>query len=126
MPSSLSQRTGAFAEGQRVDGHLVGNHEYGIEAQTEMTDDAGIFLIFVLGVFLHEGLRAGERDLVDVGLDFVLRHADAVVDEAEFARGFIHHDVNGAVLRGGAVHHAELGDGVAAVAHQFSVKNVMV
>ena len=116
----------ALAEGERVDGHLVGDHKHGIEAQTEVADDAGIFLILVLGVFLHEGFRAGERDLIDVGLDLVLGHAHAVVNEAELARGLIHLHVDGAALRGGAVHHAQLGDRVAAVGNDLADEDIFI
>ena len=121
-----ANRGRALAEGERVDGHLIGDHEHGIEAQAEVADDAGIFLILVLGVFLHEGFRAGERDLIDVGLDLVLGHAHAVVDEAELARGLIHLHVDGAALRGGAVHHAQLGDRVAAVGNDLADEDVFI
>ena len=116
----------ALAEREGVDGHFIGDHEHRIEAQTEVADDAGIFLILVLGVFFHEGFRAGEGHLIDVGFDLVFGHTHAVVDKPKFARGLIHLHMDGAVLRGGAVHHAQLGDGVAAVGNDFADEDIFI
>ena len=49
MPSSLTQRTGLAPSliAQGVDDHLISDHEHGVEAQTEVADDAASSLILV-------------------------------------------------------------------------------
>ncbi len=66
MPSSLTQRTGVAPSriAQGVDVHLVGDHEHGVEAQTEVADDAG-FPDPRSCVFFRNS-RAGEGHLLDV------------------------------------------------------------
>ena len=114
---------GALLIGQGVDGHFVGGHEGGIEAQAEMADDAALV---VAGVVFEELLGAGEGHLIDVFFHFPGGHADAVVREAQFARRLVHRDGDPQVLVRFALEHFVLGDGVAAVAHHFTDENVLV
>ena len=78
----------AVPVGERVDGHLVGHHERGVEAQSEMTDD--LVLVGLVLVLLQEILGAGEGDLVDVLLHLVGGHAQAVIGEGDGLRVRIH------------------------------------
>ena len=116
----------ALAEGQRVDGHLVRDHEHGVEAQAEVADDAAVLLVVLLGVLLQEALCAGEGDLVDVFLHLVLGHAHAVVDEAQLLCRLVHLDMHGAALGELVVHHAQLGDGVAGVGDDLTDKDILI
>ena len=61
------------------DVHTFGDHERGVETESEVTDDR----ISVILVFLEELLRTGESDLVDILLDFLLRHTDTTVGDGE-------------------------------------------
>ena len=58
---------------------LIRNHECGIKAQAEMTDD--LIVIGLVLIFLNEISRAGKGDLVDVLLHLVRRHAESVIDK---------------------------------------------
>ena len=91
-----------------------------------MADDAAILLVLILGVFLQEGLRAGEGHLVDVLLDFLLRHAHAVVDEAQRLRRLVDLDMDGAVLSQLVIDQAQLGDRVAGVGNDLADEDVLV
>ena len=119
-------RSSALAEGEGLDLDLVGDHEYGIKAEAEVADNAGILLVFVLGIFLEEALRAGEGDLIDICLDLVLGHAHAVVDEAQLLRRLIDLYANRAARCAGIIHHAQLGDRIAAVGNDFADEDVLV
>ena len=59
--------------------HFVGDHERGIETDAELADQLRRQILFIGGQLLQELLRAGTRDRADVVLDFLRRHADAVV-----------------------------------------------
>lgn len=59
-----------------LDGDMLGQHEGGIEADAEMADDG---ILAGLVVLIDEVRRAGEGDLVDIFVDIVRTHADAVV-----------------------------------------------
>ena len=84
-------RLRAFFIAQRVDVHLIGHHEGGIEPETEMADD--LVRIFFVLEFLEEFCRAGEGDLGDVLHHLVFGHTDAVVDEFQCLLVRIHHHV---------------------------------
>ena len=90
-------------------------------------------MIFVLlaGVFGDEVVRAGERDLRDVLLDFLGRHADAVVGELQRSGRLVDHDVDAvrrvvALRLAGRHQPLVLADGVAAIADHFADEDVLV
>ena len=72
-------RHGAFLVRASHDLHLLGDHERRVEAQPEMTDDSGRVVL----VLLHELLRSGEGDLVDVFIDFLGGHTDTAVGDGD-------------------------------------------
>ena len=72
-------RLAPLAVGAGDDFHLVRHHECRVETQAEVPDDA----VGVVLVLLHEVRRPRERYLVDVLVDFLLRHADAVVRDGD-------------------------------------------
>ncbi len=65
--------------GEGVDVYLVRYHEYGVEAETEVTDDL-VVRRFIL-IFIQEIGCAGECDLCDVLLDLCRRHTKTGIDE---------------------------------------------
>ena len=116
-------RGGVRLIGLCIDGDHVGDHESGIEAQAEVADDlvaAGLVLIF-----LKEGFRAGEGDVVDIFTDFVGGHAKAVVCYLNGLFGRVRDHVDAGRIALGKfkiAHHIQLfqlGDGIAAVGDQF-------
>ena len=123
-------RLRAVLIGERVDRDLLRHHECRVEAQAEVTDDLVVIrLVLVLG---HERLRAGERDVIDVFLDLVRRHADTVVDDLNRLLLRIQHDIDARLVALGQLelaHHVkflELCDRVASVRDQLPVENVVV
>ena len=72
--------------------NLVGNHESGIEAQSEMTDNL-VFICFVL-VFLQEIRCTGEGNLVNIFLYFVGSHTKTVVSKGESFFFRIYHNLD--------------------------------
>ena len=68
---------GALAEGPGEYLDLVGDHERGVESQSEVPDDGLVLILF------HELLGAREGDLVDVFVDLLGRHAHAAVGHGE-------------------------------------------
>ena len=68
--------------------HPVRHHERRVESETEVTDDR---LVLVFG---HELLGARERNLVDVAIHLLGRHAHAAVGDGQRARGGIRRDMN--------------------------------
>ena len=69
-------------------GHPVGDHEGGIEADAELADQFRVVGGSLVLQGLHEGLGAGAGDGADVLLDLGLAHADAVVADGQGA-GFL-------------------------------------
>ena len=63
--------------------NIVGYHECGIEAQSEMADD--LIVIGLVLVFLQKIGSAGESDLVDVFFYLILCHAETVINEFQWS-----------------------------------------
>ena len=114
---------GSGAEGDQL--HLLGDHEARIEAQAEVANDGVTFLF----VFFEEIFGAGERHLVDVALDLIGGHADAVVGDGEGVGFPVDPDADGGfgALTAVTAHggHAPLANGIDAIAHQFPQENLM-
>ena len=70
---------GAFLPGEGLDGDLLRDHKRAVEAQAEVADDAADLVL----VLLQELARGGECNLVDVLIDLLFRHADAIVDDLQ-------------------------------------------
>ena len=81
------------AEGAAHHAHLGGNHERGVEAHAELTDDVDVGALG-LGVVGLEGFRAGVCDCAQVGVELFSRHADAVVAHADGARILVKGDLH--------------------------------
>ena len=64
--------------------NLICNHESGIEAQSEMTDNL-VFIGFIF-VFLQKISSTGEGNLVDIFFYLVSGHSKTVISEG---KGFI-------------------------------------
>ena len=123
-------RDGLRLIGQRVDGHAVCDHESGVKAQAEMTDD--LVIIGLVLILLQEILRAGKGDLVDVLVHLVLSHAETIVCEADaflvgadlyldrilFSLRLAEIADQGQLL--------QLRDRVAAVGHHFTHENIVI
>ena len=114
---------GSGTEGDQF--HLLGDHEAGIEAQAEVANDGVAFLF----VFFEEVFGAGERHLVDIALDLIGGHADAVVGDRERVGFAVDPDADGGfgALAAVTAHggHAPLANGIDAIAHQFPQKDLM-
>ena len=78
------------------DFHQRRHHEGRVETQSEVADDVGCVGAFV---FLYKLLSAGESNLVDVFLHFLLGHTDTMVDHAEGFSLFIHLHVDGHIAQ---------------------------
>ena len=64
-----------------MDLHFFCHHESRVKAETEFADQfVGVFGLFE---FFHELGSAGKRDLVDVFLDLVGRHANSAVTDGQ-------------------------------------------
>ena len=59
----------------------VADHKRGVEAETEMSDDAVILIIAL--ILLDELECAREGDLADITVDFLCGHADAVIGDGQ-------------------------------------------
>ena len=83
------------AVGASDDRDLVGDHERGIEANAELTDnvDGGV-LLRVLAEAVLELQRAAARDDAEVAVELLLRHADAVIRHRDRARVLIRGDAD--------------------------------
>ena len=83
------------AVGAGDDRDLVGDHERGIEADAELTDDVdGGILLRVLAEAVLELQRAAARDDAEVAVKLLLRHADAVIRHRDRARVLIRGDAD--------------------------------
>ncbi len=106
-----------------LDGHFLGDHERGVEAQAEVADDAA--LVFTLVVF-QKLLGAGKRHLIDVLFNLVLGHADAVIRKAQLPFfGIERHRYAIVGLRAG-VGHLLLDNRVAGVGYHFADENILI
>ena len=72
-------RYGILTVGQGINVYLIGNHERGIESQSEVSDHL-IFRRLIL-ILLQELGRSGERDLRNILFYFIRGHSKTVVNE---------------------------------------------
>ena len=80
------------------DGDLVGNHERGIEADAELTDDGYIVFLRLFGAHVvFEIIRSALCDDAEVLLGLVLAHADAVVGHGDRARILVNGDADAVI-----------------------------
>ena len=120
----------ALLVGKRIDGNLVGNHECGVESESEMTDN--LVIVCLVFVFLDEIRRSGERDLVDILLYFVSRHSETVIGKGHrFLLGAYNHIDARLIIKRSFIlaHHfkfLELSDRITSVGDQFSDENVVI
>ena len=119
---------GVAAKGAADHGDSAGNHEGGVEAYAELTDD-----VDVLGlVVLLEVQAAAAGDGAQVLLQFFLGHADAVIGQGQGAVCLVQlqQDLVILFLGGDAVVgqalEIELVDGVAGVGNQFAQEDLLV
>ena len=92
-----------------------------------MTDDIVLFvLVLILGKLLHELGSAGEGDLVDVALDFILRHADAGIVNGDGFLFLVDSNKHLHVLVRALVKHTVLRDSVAGIADHFTKEDVLI
>ena len=115
-----------FLAGKRLDFHLVGDHEDRIEPKAEMSDDVALFLRIVPLELLHEFGGAGESNLVDVFLDFLRRHTDTGIRDAD---GFLflvygHGDLH--LFPGVRMQHAEFRDRITGIRNRFPQENILI
>ena len=113
------------AEGEDFD--LLGHHESGIEAQTEVTDDGFGFVL----VLIDELLCAGESDFVDELVDFVGSHTDTTVADGEGFLVLIDEDADGEVTEfafeiADRSECFELLRGINGITNQLTEKNLVV
>ena len=118
--------------GQCINFYFIGYHESGVEAQTEMTDDFVVTICFFF-VFGQEICCAGEGDLVDVFLDFLVGHTDTVIHDLHDFFVFVQYHMNGKVFISGDVvcfpHDHQLfqfGYCVTGIGYQFTDENILI
>ena len=119
------------AVGLAGDGDLVGHHEGGVKAHTELTDDVHVGLLVLIHVLLElEGAAAG--DGAQVLLQLLPGHANAVVADGQGAGNLVGREDN---LEVGPVQpHLVVGeglvgqfiDGVAGVGDDLTEENFLV
>ena len=124
----------AAAPGPGGDGDGVGHHKGGVEAHAELADDVGVALGDALGLghVLLELEGAAFGDGTQVLLQFLLRHAHAVVADGEGARGLVGDE--GDLKRAPVQRRAALGqglvgqlvDGVAGVGDDLTEEDLLV
>ncbi len=85
-----------LAVGAADDLHMAGDHESGVEAHAELTDDVDIVAL-LLGVLGLELLGAGMGDGAQVGFQLFGGHANAVIGDGNGAGVFIEGDADGQV-----------------------------
>ena len=123
-------RYGILTVGQGINVYLIGNHERGIESQSEVSDHL-IFRRLIL-ILLQELGRSGERDLRNILFYFICSHSKAVINELQclLFRVDDHLDLRLVILRHLIfAHHIQLfqfRDGVTSIGDQLSHKNIMV
>ena len=109
---------------------VIGDHERGVKAHAELTDDVDILvLILLIGLEVE---RTGTRDCAEVVLELVLGHTDTVVGDLEDAVLFIDVDADleivviqpDAVVRQRA--EIELVDRVGRVGDQLAQKDLFM
>ena len=114
---------GPFGGGQSVDRDFVGHHKGGIEAKTEVTNDAAFVVPFVV---LQKFFRAGESHLIDVFFHFFGSHADAIIGKADLFRFLVKRDSNTIVAFLIGMEHLFFGDGITAVGNHFADEDILI
>ena len=112
-------------------GHGVGDHEGGVEAHAELTDDVHARAAVLVQLLLElEGAALGDR--AEILLHLLLAHADAVVRDGQQAELLIHAEVNREILAVQAdvlIGQGEIGqlvDRVAGVGDELAQENLLV
>ena len=122
--SVLNERLG-------IDPYFIGDHERGIETETEVADDSAC-VSALPRIFLNEVHRAGKSDLVDVLIDFLFGHSDSVIGKLDRTLFAVIIDVQlilGIVFldRFTEINETlELGDRVGAVTYELTDKDVLI
>ena len=122
---------GAFLVALREDFHVLGHHEGGVETQAELPDNLVFGGRVLLLVLLHKLGGTGEGNLVDVLLDFLTGHAQAVVGNRDFAGFFVYGHAHFQLAQL-AFELAQLGQalellgGIDGIADQFPQENLVV
>ena len=114
---------GALRAAEGFNGYAVGHHERRIKTQAKVTDDAALFIAFIV---FEEFLRTGESHLIDILFHLFGGHADAVIAEGQLPFLGIQRDRYTPVLLGSGGKHLLLGNGVAAIGHHLTDKNILV
>ncbi len=115
----------------RVHRHFLGDHEGGIEANTELADDIEI-LALVFGVFGLEFLASGMSDRAEILFKFGFRHADAGVFYDDRARVFVERNGDEQVVfcdrdrRVGEALEIELVDRIRCVRDKFAQEDLTI
>ena len=73
-------RRSALLVGEGVNLHQGGDHKGGVEAKSKMSDN-GIFCRFL--ILFHKFCGARKCNLIDVLLDFLVRHANSIVGDGD-------------------------------------------
>ncbi len=84
-----------FLPGKGLDAYLLRNHEGGVEAQSEMSDDAASLVL----VFFQELACRRKGDLVDILVHLFLGHADAAVGDLDGLGLVVHVETDGQVAQ---------------------------
>ena len=124
--------------GERGHFNLVRDHEHGIEADAEASDDvgsvAGRAVFGGLGVFLEEGFRTGVGDGPEVFDHLVAGHADACIGDGQAILHFVRRNpdferqlgiTDGLVLRL-ALEETQLVQRIRGVGNELTQKNLPV
>ena len=115
-----------------MDFDFVCDHEGGVEADAELTDEGGVVLLTGILQSSGKGFGAGVGDGAEVFDELGAGHADAVIGDGQSAGGFIGGD--GDFQRGGGVEDVvfrELGEAhffhrIGSVGHQFADEDLAV
>ena len=116
--------------GKRIDGDKRRYHERRIEAQSKVTDD--LIVVRLILVFIHEGFRTGEGNVVDIFLHLVRCHAKSVIGNLNGLALGIQNHVDSclpALRKLRFPHHfqlLQLCNGIAAIGNQLTIENIMV
>ena len=116
--------------GEGVDVYLVRYHEYGVEAESEVTDDLVVRRLIL--IFIQKIGCAGECDLCDVLLDLCRRHTKTGIDELQRLLLRVDDDLNLLLISIRIfilAHHLKLGqlcDRIASVGDHLTGKDVVV
>ena len=116
--------------GKRINGDKRRYHERRIEAQSEVADD--LIVVRLILVFIHEGFRTGEGNVVDILLHLIRGHAKSVIGNLNGLALGIQNHVNSclpALRKLRFSHHfqlLQLCNCIAAIGNQLTIENIMV